>query len=105
MSVDIPIVVTSRLTGGIVSEGDMIESFRGEKATFVRASRAAVPGKSGKVIVRWLGGEGTREYYDNVFNLSVVGMLPCGCVLSMSADCIHVEIGNVASGVLPESAS
>lgn len=98
-------LVTRRTDGSVVNEGDMIESFRGEGAVFVRLSRMAVPGKSGKVVVRWPGSEGTREYYDSVFGLSVSTLFPCGCVTSMTSDCVHVEIGNAMSGILPESAS
>lgn len=107
MSVRIPVVAVSREHGGIVSEGDVIRSRKGEHAIFVQVSRAAIPGKSGKIIVRLYDDNRqayTREYYDSVFNLDVSGMLPCGCVLSMSSDCVHVEIGNAASGILPETA-
>lgn len=68
-----------------VNNGDEITSFRGEKATLVRATRASMPGKSGKVLVQWDQNQPSdfdlklgswppgfqMEYYDKVFDLDV----------------------------------
>ena len=78
----------------LVDEGDTVTSFRGETATFLRATRARITGKSGKVMVRWLDGNaaGTEgEYYDGVFGLTVEGILTCGCPLRVVADEGHQE--------------
>jgi hypothetical protein len=56
--------------GKEIEAGDAIYSFKNHRATFVRATRARTPGKSGKVLVEWPGG-GRFEYYDKVFNLNV----------------------------------
>ena len=66
-------ITRNEKTGHIVNSGDIITSFRGEKFVFVGASRVRVPGKSGKVLVRWLEakGPGCAEYYDGVFDLIV----------------------------------
>lgn len=58
-------------TGKAVHVGDTVTSFRGEKATLVRMSRPRIPGKSGKVVVRWIDGGYEQEYYDGVFGLIV----------------------------------
>jgi hypothetical protein len=60
-------------TGQAISYGDPVTDFRGETATFVKATRAAAPGKSGKVYVSWTNteGVGSLEYYDKVFDLTV----------------------------------
>ena len=69
--------VIDNQTGQEVKPGDSLVSFRGERATLVRAVRAQQPGKSGKVLVRWVdrpvvSGMANLEYYDKVFNVSVV---------------------------------
>lgn len=66
-----------RADGSQVRAGDVVESSRGEKATFTRLSRAPRDGTgtNGKIVVLWLpvtedhyGG----EYYPSVFDLKVV---------------------------------
>lgn len=62
--------------GNEVKVGDTVTSFRGEKATLTHLTRANefVKGgrRSGKVAVRWNPDDlFTREYYDNVFGLTV----------------------------------
>lgn len=66
--------VTTRQNGDYVVSGDIVTDFRGNRAEFLAATRAQSPGKSGKVLVRWLDGPGTgnsAEYYDMVFGLTV----------------------------------
>jgi hypothetical protein len=68
-------------TGEQVNVGDTVTSFRGEKATVTSLSRAVIPGKSGKVVVRWIEKESgptdfEREYYDSVFDLVVTDVAP-----------------------------
>ena len=97
----VPAVATDRATGLIVEIGDTVMSFRGEPAILTYVSRAGLPGKSGKVCVRAVDAPDdtfSREYYDKVFNLKVVSILSCGCVVSEDADCVHPEWG-VAAGV------
>ncbi len=73
------VLITTRVdTGETVEAGDMVTNFRGDTATFVRADRARVPGKSGMVEGRTASGE-RRWLYDNVFGLRVDGLLRCGC--------------------------
>jgi len=61
----------------IVLPGTIIRDFRGNEAEFIRATRPRMPGKSGKIVVKWPGtgriSEGQGEYYDTVFNLRVIG--------------------------------
>lgn len=56
-----------------MKRGDTMLDFRGERAIFIEATRARVPGKTGKVLVTWVGDEKSkqREYYDTVFELHV----------------------------------
>ena len=56
-------------TGLEVKPGDIVTNFRGEKCTFVQATRART-WKSGKVVVKLPQGL-SYEYYDKVFNLIV----------------------------------
>ena len=78
-------------TDQIVNSGDTITDFRGDKAIFVKASRPRQPGRTGKVVVRWLAMKGvkagdhsyyddgrktTYEYYDTVFDLEVKEIEP-----------------------------
>ena len=56
-------------TGLEVNPGDTVTDFRGEKCTFVQATRERT-WKSGKVVVRLPQGL-SYEYYDKVFNLIV----------------------------------
>lgn len=86
-----PMVAIDMRTDAIVEIGDTVTSFRGETATLQAITRAAVPGKSGKVSV------GGREYYDKVWGLRIVALAPCGCVISASADCMHAEFGVASS--------
>ena len=68
-------LVAKKKDGTVVKEGDVIKSFRGEKAIFNGASRANefVKGgrRSGKVVVTWKKDGFRAEYYDNVFDLTV----------------------------------
>lgn len=57
--------------GQEVKSGDCILSFRGEKAVFVCCTRERTNGKSGKVVVTWVGEKYQLEYYDKVFDLCV----------------------------------
>lgn len=68
-------------TGQPVAVGDTVTSFRGEKATVTRLSRAVEPGRSGKVVVRWFEKASgptdyESEYYDGVFDLVVTDIAP-----------------------------
>lgn len=68
--------VVTRENGDYVVSGDIVTSFRGERAEFLSATRARTQGKSGKVLVRWLDSLAVRssfqaEYYDAVFGLTV----------------------------------
>jgi hypothetical protein len=58
-------------TGDSVAPGDTVTDFRGGTATFLRATSARIPGKSGKVLVRLPDG-GCMEYYDKVYDLAVI---------------------------------
>lgn len=60
--------------GQEVHVGETILSFRGEKAEFLRPTRARNGRKSGKVYIRWIGDGPTHtgEYYDSTFDLRVV---------------------------------
>lgn len=55
--------------GNEVKSGEVIVDFRGDKWTFVMASRASLPSRSGKIIVT--SGNNQREFYDRVFGLTV----------------------------------
>jgi hypothetical protein len=57
--------------GRVVQQGETVTDFRGDQWTFQYATRAALPGKSGKVVVQANGA--TREFYDRIFGLSVTG--------------------------------
>lgn len=69
-------------TGDQVFVGNTVSSFRDELATVTTLSRATIPGKSGKVVVKWHGEtpSGARgyeqEYYDKVFDLVVTDVAP-----------------------------
>lgn len=68
-------------SGEPVNIGDTVTSFRGEKATVTSLSRAVIPGKSGKVVVRWIEKSSgptdyESEYYDGVFDLVVTDVAP-----------------------------
>lgn len=52
-------------TGKEIKKGDIITNFRGDKETFIMATRASYPGHSGKIIANDI------ERYDRVFNLIV----------------------------------
>lgn len=56
-----------------MKKGDTMLDHRGERAIFIMATRAKMPGKTGKVLVTWVGDEKSRqqEYYDTVFELTV----------------------------------
>lgn len=84
----------------MVEKGDPVSSEpRGDwngRAMFLYASRPTVPGKSGKVVVEWMEGNGPRtgtqgEYYANVFGLRVDALLTCGCPLNVYEDTGHQE--------------
>jgi hypothetical protein len=67
-------ITVSKTTNKTVESGDIITDYRGDRAKFVMATRANNPGKSGKIVVKYLNEGGTqREFYDHVFNLSVIG--------------------------------
>lgn len=57
--------------GQEVHIGDIVLDFRGEGAILASLTKARMPGKSGKVTVRD-GYSESSEYYDKVFNLTVV---------------------------------
>lgn len=60
--------------GQIVNPGEPIASRppQSKIAKLIRATRAQMPGKSGKVYVEWAGNQGRGEYYaDIVFDLHV----------------------------------
>lgn len=59
----------------IVHPNQFIKTLKGEWAQFISATRVSIPGKSGKITVKWAGfSESTfgTEYYDKVFNLCVI---------------------------------
>jgi hypothetical protein len=64
-----------------VHKGDIIHDFRGDPATYIGPTRPRRPGKSGKVLVAYLGDNDaihpvrTRELYDMVFDLTVIEVL------------------------------
>lgn len=59
--------------GQEMKSGDTMLDFRGERAIFIRATRAKTRERSGKVVVKWVGSAGGEcEYNDNVFDLHVV---------------------------------
>jgi len=71
--------------GKEVHPGDIITSFRGESAVLVRLSRPRSEGKSGKVVAQFKHSQenlefnprqAQGEYYDSVFNLTVVEAEP-----------------------------
>lgn len=55
-----------------VKYNDPIRSTSGDTARFIKATKARVDGKSGKVVVQWLNNIRQSEYYDRVFGLKVV---------------------------------
>lgn len=68
-------------TGEEVFVGNIVKTSDGEIARVTTLSRATIPGKSGKVVVRWI--ETTsgptdyeQEYYDGVFGLVVTDVPP-----------------------------
>lgn len=68
--------IVTNASGDYVSIGDIVTDFRGNRAEFLAATRAQSPGKSGKVLVRWLDSpfnpdSPSGEYYDMVFGLTV----------------------------------
>ena len=67
-------IVIDLSDNSIVQPNQFIKSFRGEWAQFRSASRVAIPGKSGKITVKWSSGNDVMgsEYYDKVFNLCVI---------------------------------
>lgn len=58
-------------TGKQVKKGDFVTDRHGNVAEFIRATRAAQPGKSGKVVVHRIIEAQQGEYYDKVFGLQV----------------------------------
>ncbi len=70
-------------TGKEVKIGDIVTSFRGERAVLCDITRVNEfhygGGRSGKVVVKWITNDSlaiesyddTMEYYDGVFNLRV----------------------------------
>jgi hypothetical protein len=74
------LIVCDEQTGQEVQVGDVITSHNGHQATLRRATRARMPGRSGKLFVelleRSIDGQlqkagATGEYNDNVFGLIV----------------------------------
>lgn len=63
------LIATDEKTGERVLPGATVTSFRGERAKLVSLDRPRVPGKSGKVTVKWVGRSGAWSYYDGVFGL------------------------------------
>jgi hypothetical protein len=63
-------LTTTDTAGHLVKPGDTVTDFRGDTATFVRATRAQGGGKTGKVLTRDANGH-ERELYDRVYNLTV----------------------------------
>lgn len=59
--------------GVAMKPGDTMLDQDGERAVFVQPTRARTEGRSGKVLVRWVGDDTGRqmEYYDKVFELWV----------------------------------
>lgn len=78
-------IVIDLSDNSIVQPNQFIKSFRGEWARFKSATRVSIPGKSGKVTVKWTKDDNkdyknvvnpntdiSGEYYDKVFNLCVI---------------------------------
>lgn len=59
-----------REDGTQVLPGDVVNDFRGDQWTFVKATRARGDGRSGKVTVEGDTGR-QRDFYDQVFDLEV----------------------------------
>lgn len=67
-------LIVTHENGTIVQPGDTVTDFRGDTATFVLATRARIPGKSGLVVTERTAPSGAkyqRESYDGVFDLIV----------------------------------
>lgn len=79
-----PMAATRRDTGELIHPGATVTNFRGEIGTFQMITRGAIPGKSGKILV-----DG-RESYDRAWGVKITALLPCGCVVSENADCVHL---------------
>lgn len=56
-------------TGARVDQGAIRETFRGDRVKVIRATRATIPGKSGKVLIAADGFE--QEVYASVVDLEV----------------------------------
>lgn len=54
-----------------VAIGEVVTSFRGEKAVVTGFRPPHKPSSSGRVYVRPLEGEGTREYFPGVYDLKI----------------------------------
>ena len=68
-------------TGAPVNVGDIVTTGDGETARVTSLSWATIPGKSGKVVVRWIEKASgptdyEQEYYDGVFDLVVTDVAP-----------------------------
>lgn len=63
------LITTETATGRVIQKGETVTDFRGNRAVFAGATRAASDGKSGKVSVKY--GSSSTEYYDRVFGLAV----------------------------------
>jgi hypothetical protein len=88
--------------GSVVNVGDLLTSFRGERAILKHVTRERVPGKSGKVAVVWVEDMiekdrvSTVEYYDGVFGLKVVdtersSCSSCGGTFAKSKRCSNIH--------------
>lgn len=62
--------VTDR-DGRVVTPGDTVTSFRGEPARFVCVTRGPEYNGTAKVAVAWPDESDSREYYAQVFGLTV----------------------------------
>ena len=73
-----PLIAMDNKTWKPIAIGDLVTSFRGEKATFMgcdRVNELRYGGRrSGKVVVQWPGDIHKREYYDNVFDITVIDL-------------------------------
>lgn len=56
------------VTGVEVHVGDMVESFRGERAEVTGWIEPKTPASSGRIEVRYVGGVGSAVFYPSVFD-------------------------------------
>lgn len=68
-------IAVDKKTGRLVSRGDTITDFRGERLLFVACYAKPAP-STGRVVVADLDGKYEREYYPGVFDLEILDSEP-----------------------------